>query len=57
MKVDLVLVRGGVRPLLDVLVGNKTSQDLTPSGLWPSDHAGVVALSRKRAHVRKTFLC
>jgi endonuclease/exonuclease/phosphatase family metal-dependent hydrolase len=43
-RIDLVLVRGGVRPVLDVLVGNRTPQDLTPSGLWRSDHAGVAAL-------------
>jgi endonuclease/exonuclease/phosphatase family metal-dependent hydrolase len=41
-RIDLVLVRNGVRVLGAQEVGN-TPADLTPSGLWPSDHAGVVA--------------
>jgi endonuclease/exonuclease/phosphatase family metal-dependent hydrolase len=38
-RIDLVLTRGST-PVTDVLVG---LADLTPSGLYPSDHAGVVA--------------
>jgi len=28
------------------LIGNNQLTDLTPSGLWPADHAGVVAILR-----------
>jgi endonuclease/exonuclease/phosphatase family metal-dependent hydrolase len=42
-RIDLVLVRSGVGVLGAQNIGN-TSADLTPSGLWPSDHAGVVAM-------------
>jgi endonuclease/exonuclease/phosphatase family metal-dependent hydrolase len=41
-RIDLVLLRGGFGTLGAQLVGN-IKADLTPSGLWPSDHAGVVA--------------
>jgi hypothetical protein len=41
-RIDLVLTRGGISSLAMWLVGNKQA-DRTPSGLWPSDHAGVVA--------------
>lgn len=41
-RIDLILIRNGVSVLGSELVGN-TSADLTPSGLWPSDHAGVAA--------------
>ncbi len=44
-RIDLVLVRGSLQPVSDRLVGNLLS-DLTPSGLWPSDHAGVVSKMR-----------
>ena len=48
-RIDLVLYRGGSRWDFDVgnieLVGDKQA-DKTPSGLWPSDHAGVVATLR-----------
>lgn len=40
-RIDLVLLRGGFGTLGAQLIGNTTA-DLTPSGLWPSDHAGVV---------------
>jgi hypothetical protein len=41
-RIDLVLFRGAFG-IADIhLVGN-SSTDRTPSGLWPSDHAGVVA--------------
>jgi endonuclease/exonuclease/phosphatase family metal-dependent hydrolase len=41
-RIDLVLTRGAVTPLLDVLVGNTFLERLL-FGRWPSDHAGVVA--------------
>ena len=41
-RIDLVLVRGEVDPVDVRLIGN-TLRDLTPSGLWPSDHAGLTA--------------
>ncbi len=40
-RIDLVLYRGGFGTLGAQRIGNTTA-DLTPSGLWPSDHAGVV---------------
>jgi hypothetical protein len=42
VRVDLVLVRGGLGIGSAVRVG-EDPDDRTPSGLWPSDHAGVVA--------------
>ena len=41
-RLDLVLVAGGIRPVSIERVGHLT-EDRTPSGLWPSDHAGLVA--------------
>ena len=41
-RIDLVLSQGVVRALNAELIGNEL-EDLTHSGLWPSDHAGVVA--------------
>ena len=41
-RIDLVLSRGGVGVDDIHLIGDSES-DRTPSGLWPSDHAGVVA--------------
>ena len=41
-RVDLVLTRGGFRTVSAEVIGDEPS-DRTPSGLWPSDHAGVVA--------------
>ena len=38
-RIDLIFTRG-LRPVTDILIG---TDDLTPSGLYPSDHAGVVA--------------
>ncbi|MFJ3306186.1 endonuclease/exonuclease/phosphatase family protein [Streptomyces sp. NPDC086549] len=45
LRIDLVLFRGdfGVKNIH--LVGDRQS-DRTPSGLWPSDHAGIVATLR-----------
>jgi endonuclease/exonuclease/phosphatase family metal-dependent hydrolase len=45
VRIDLVLLLNNVRALDTELVGNEPG-DLTPSGLWPSDHAGVVATVR-----------
>jgi endonuclease/exonuclease/phosphatase family metal-dependent hydrolase len=42
-RIDLALTRGGIRPLVDLLVGASPAA-LTPSGLWPSDHAGVLGI-------------
>jgi endonuclease/exonuclease/phosphatase family metal-dependent hydrolase len=44
-RLDLVLFSGAIQVLDIHLVGDKSS-DRTPSGLWPSDHAGVVATLR-----------
>jgi endonuclease/exonuclease/phosphatase family metal-dependent hydrolase len=41
-RIDLVLVRGKVHVARIGLVGNQP-EDRTPSGLWPSDHAGIAA--------------
>ena len=40
-RVDLVLLRGGIGVRDIHLVGNNPSN--RTQGLWPSDHAGVVA--------------
>jgi endonuclease/exonuclease/phosphatase family metal-dependent hydrolase len=40
-RIDLVLFRGNVAARSMSLAGNELA-DRTPSGLWPSDHAGVV---------------
>ena len=42
-RIDLVLVRGRVGITGAALIGH-TPTDLTPSGLWPADHAGVLAV-------------
>jgi len=41
-RVDLVLLRGNVESQGVKVVGDR-KQDRTVSGLWPSDHAGIVA--------------
>src|SRR5262249_42325403 len=41
-RIDLILLRGGLAVEEINLIGNKQT-DRTPSGLWPSDHAGIVA--------------
>jgi endonuclease/exonuclease/phosphatase family metal-dependent hydrolase len=46
-RIDLVLFRGLEQVLSAELIGNELS-DLTPSGLWPSDHAGLVVSLRLR---------
>jgi hypothetical protein len=45
--VDHVLSKPGLKKLKAVVTGNKRSQR-TPSGLWPSDHGGVVSTLRLR---------
>jgi hypothetical protein len=42
-RVDLVLTRGPFHVAKSFLVGDDAS-DRLPSGLWPSDHAGVVVI-------------
>jgi endonuclease/exonuclease/phosphatase family metal-dependent hydrolase len=44
-RLDLVLTRGGFETVSADVVGEQVG-DRTPSGLWPSDHAGVVATLR-----------
>ena len=44
-RIDLVLFRGALAVADVSLVGNQQT-DRTPSGLWPSDHAGVLAKRR-----------
>jgi endonuclease/exonuclease/phosphatase family metal-dependent hydrolase len=42
-RLDLVFVRGHLAIFETTLIGN-TLGDVTPSGLWPSDHAGVLSV-------------
>ena len=44
-RIDLVFTRGGFETVAADLLGEQLG-DRTPSGLWPSDHAGVVATLR-----------
>jgi endonuclease/exonuclease/phosphatase family metal-dependent hydrolase len=44
-RVDLVLTKGGFSTVRAEVVGEET-RDRTENGLWPSDHAGVVATLR-----------
>lgn len=60
-RIDLVLVRGafGKRPRLagvNALLVGEELDDRTASGLWPSDHAGVVASFRLHQKHRHPFL-
>ncbi len=43
VRIDFVLTRGGFAASAVKVVGDKRG-DKTPSGLWPSDHAGVTAI-------------
>jgi len=45
-RLDLVLFRSNLCALDADVVGDELS-DRTPSGLWPSDHAGVVGTLRR----------
>ena len=42
-RIDLILARGGFTVVDIQRVGEDPLTDKTPSGLWPSDHAGIVA--------------
>jgi hypothetical protein len=53
-RLDLVLFRGDVRAL-DADVLGEELRDRTRSGLWPSDHAGVVATLGLRPQFGKAF--
>lgn len=44
-RIDLILFRGAFQ-VSDIIVVGDELDDRTPSGLWPSDHAGVVAALR-----------
>jgi hypothetical protein len=44
IKYDLIFVNG--LSALDAKVVGDKAADKTPSGLWPSDHAGVIATLR-----------
>jgi endonuclease/exonuclease/phosphatase family metal-dependent hydrolase len=44
-RIDLVLLRGALQALAAEVVGDEPAAR-TSSGLWPSDHAGVVAVLR-----------
>jgi hypothetical protein len=44
-RIDLILYNGAVEPLMAEVVGDEPA-DRTAGGLWPSDHAGVVATLR-----------
>ena len=44
-RIDLILYQGAVTPLSAEVVGDEAA-DRTTGGLWPSDHAGVVATFR-----------
>ena len=44
-RIDLIVHAGAVAPLSGEVVGNELA-DRTASGLWPSDHAGVVTTLR-----------
>lgn len=41
-RIDHVMTLGGIRATASKVTGNDPNEK-TPSGLWPSDHAGVVA--------------
>ena len=45
LRIDLVLTRGAVS-VQDIKVVGDRAIDRTSSGLWPSDHAGLVATLR-----------
>jgi endonuclease/exonuclease/phosphatase family metal-dependent hydrolase len=46
-RIDFVLLRDGFDPSGALRVGHEV-EDVTPSGLWPSDHAGVWAVLQLR---------
>jgi endonuclease/exonuclease/phosphatase family metal-dependent hydrolase len=48
-RIDLVMLRGAFHVHEISLIGDQPA-DRTPSGLWPSDHAGIAATLRLPAH-------
>ncbi len=52
-RIDFVFEHGAIRPLEAHLVG-ASQQDRTPSGLWPSDHAGIAASLKLRPNEGET---
>lgn len=44
-RIDHILLRGALTPISSTRIGDRQA-DRTPDGLWPSDHAGVVARVR-----------
>jgi endonuclease/exonuclease/phosphatase family metal-dependent hydrolase len=51
-RIDYVLTHGGVQAV-SMKVGGASPSDRTASGLWPSDHAGIVATLQIPHHVKK----
>ena len=49
-RVDLVLLKGDIE-VIDIRRVGEQPGDRTPSGLWPSDHAGVIATLKIRKGV------
>jgi endonuclease/exonuclease/phosphatase family metal-dependent hydrolase len=45
-RIDFVLIRNAERVVIEAWVVGDELTDRTPSGLWPSDHAGVAARIR-----------
>lgn len=45
-RIDVILVKQGGKgiEMRDIVLFGNTNSDLTPSGLWPSDHAGVLGV-------------
>jgi endonuclease/exonuclease/phosphatase family metal-dependent hydrolase len=42
-RIDLIFAQGSGIEARDIALTGNSLSDLTPSGLWPSDHAGVIA--------------
>jgi len=42
-RVDQILTSDGLTPLSETVLGGDPSARTTPTGLWPSDHAGLTA--------------
>lgn len=55
-RLDLVLFRGRFE-VEDVFLVGDDPADRTASGLWPSDHAGVVAMLEIKSRVRRYRRC
>jgi endonuclease/exonuclease/phosphatase family metal-dependent hydrolase len=45
-RVDQILTSDGLTPLSETVLGGDPSARTTPTGLWPSDHAGLTATLR-----------